>query len=537
MMCNFDDFESQSPDLRVREVDLKISQILDGRNNEQPQRNLSQNLLNDDLITRFRPLIGDAVDDARVFLNSNDVYLLFRVDYDALNQPIYLMYNTKDKDLLQFLKIGLRRYITELQHNAQDGHTFMPDRDIKSLLDELEISARNHLAETPFRLRIAPARGTVLYDLNDHLHRVLKITAYDQEYVYKSDLNSVFKYINNPTEQLYSANGSINDIDRIFQYINIPENERLLFKVYLISCLLPIMQHPILNIYGPARSGKSLCTHVIKTLIDPSPSLFNRERLDIIREIESNYYSVIDNNLRMSNNELDILLNAISEENHLVNMGSRQPDVFYNNYPCVCIVSNTIAFERENLLQQSIHFEMQRIDQITDRQLLLNQFRDNQAAIFSGMVQALTDAMHSYNEYNFNEIGRMTDFDLYNFARWGYVIAEILEPDQGHEFISQYFENIRYQNLFIAQQDSFIELIIRFVNTREGWHGLASELYIDLTTFARTNGFPINADTLPGSASALSAKLNSNRDRLLARNINYQNARTNTGARIYLTSI
>ena len=79
MMCNFDDFESQSPDLRVREVDLKISQILDGRNNEQPQRNLSQNLLNDDLITRFRPLIGDAVDDARVFLNSNDVYLLFRV--------------------------------------------------------------------------------------------------------------------------------------------------------------------------------------------------------------------------------------------------------------------------------------------------------------------------------------------------------------------------------------------------------------------------------------------------------------------------
>lgn len=70
------------------------------------------------------------------------------------------------------------------------------------------------------------------------------------------------------------ANGE-DDINCLLDYVNLEEDDELMFLVYLISCFIPGVQHLILNIWGEAGTGKTTISKIIKDLVDSSKSMLN----------------------------------------------------------------------------------------------------------------------------------------------------------------------------------------------------------------------------------------------------------------------
>jgi hypothetical protein len=57
---------------------------------------------------------------------------------------------------------------------------------------------------------------------------------------------------------------------KILNYVNIKPELHLLFCVWLVTCFVPNIQHPMPIIHGEKGAAKSTACELLKTVIDPS---------------------------------------------------------------------------------------------------------------------------------------------------------------------------------------------------------------------------------------------------------------------------
>ena len=70
-------------------------------------------------------------------------------------------------------------------------------------------------------------------------------------------------------------------LDDLFDLINVTDpKDQLLLKVYVVSCLVPDIPHPILLVQGPQGCGKSDMMRILRKLVDPSAVLLQSFRYD-----------------------------------------------------------------------------------------------------------------------------------------------------------------------------------------------------------------------------------------------------------------
>ncbi|GAB4490097.1 MAG: hypothetical protein OHK006_22500 [Thermodesulfovibrionales bacterium] len=78
----------------------------------------------------------------------------------------------------------------------------------------------------------------------------------------------LFRHYSHQLRQVEPVSGG--DPWLLFDYMNIPQEQRLLALVHVISCLVPNIPRPILAFYGPHGAGKTNNSKVLKSVIDPS---------------------------------------------------------------------------------------------------------------------------------------------------------------------------------------------------------------------------------------------------------------------------
>ena len=87
--------------------------------------------------------------------------------------------------------------------------------------------------------------------------------------------------------------------DKLLNLTNVKnEKHRHLLKVYIISTLIPEIDHVILTTYGPKGSAKSFLLELIKKLVDPTkPTLLTLHRNieQFIQQVNHNYINYYDN--------------------------------------------------------------------------------------------------------------------------------------------------------------------------------------------------------------------------------------------------
>ncbi len=142
----------------------------------------------------------------------------------------------------------------------EDTADILTTENLNNVLRVLEAKA-TFSGNPPKELHLRVAKydngNSILYDLTNPEWQVVRVTVtgWDIEYA-----PVVFTRYSNQIPQVYPSKEYPPDIfDRFMDLLNIKDSEdnKLLFKVYIISLFYPEIQHPALMLYGEKATAKS----------------------------------------------------------------------------------------------------------------------------------------------------------------------------------------------------------------------------------------------------------------------------------------
>ena len=125
------------------------------------------------------------------------------------------------------------------------------------------------------KIRIGIEDNIIYYDIldiNSNTPHFVKISANDW-CIETGNLDN-YEWNSFQLQQELPAKGN-EDIECLLNYVNLEDDDKLMFLIYTIACFIPNIQHPILNICGEAGTGKSTLSKIIKDLVDPSNAPLN----------------------------------------------------------------------------------------------------------------------------------------------------------------------------------------------------------------------------------------------------------------------
>lgn len=347
--------------------------------------------------------------------------------------------------------------------------------------------------------RIADKDGAFWYDLCDG--RAVKITSDGWEIT--NNFPILFRrYTHQQPQTEPSRNGNAWDI---FKYLNIHEENHLLVLVYVISCFIPDIPHPIFHPHGQHGAGKTTLCNVIKRLCDPSSIeaiITPRDATQLIQVLAHHHVCLFDNMSDLPVWMSDILAQACTGGGFSKRqLFTDDDDIVYQIKRCIGINGINLLISRSDLMDRSILLHLDRIDpsKRKDEKVLWTEFEKDKAGILGGIFSVLSAAIREYPSINPNRLPRMADF-----ARWGYAITKALGRDV-NEFSKAYQLNIERQNEEVIANNTLAQAVLRFMEGKEVWEGTIKEAYQALSDIAR----PDKSDgTFPKTERGLRKQLN-----------------------------
>ncbi len=401
------------------------------------------------------------------------------------------------------------------------NHTFCPSEIelvssyIESLVEDEEIEER------PYFTRIGETGRTLYYDLGGKDHKIVVVTQQNKVKITdNSDCKVCFqKGKPQVMPNLEAQPEQLCDLLRPFFRLKNKKNF-LLLAVYIVSCFIHEMNHPILILHGEAGSSKSSSVEAIGKIVDPHGSsnklTMNPDRKGMIAALSHRYFLGFDNlDTALKKWQSDLLCNACTG-------GSEPMRVLYETNTlqeacikgCVCLNGLTVVATEPDLLDRAILLELERIpdnEYMTENEL--NKcFEDVLPDILGAIFNTLHRALNLYDSVQYFPHTRMQDF-----AKWGYCIAEALGR-KGKAFADLYEKN-REQAKKESKPPMIIECLITMMRFTREWKGTMTELRECLWPIAKQRGYK-NLD-FPASASALSRQLGYYKESLASEGFTY----------------
>ena len=192
--------------------------------------------------------------------------------------------------------------------------------------------------------------------------------------------------------------------DDIFeQLLNLPNvknpHQRLLLKVYIVSTLIPEIDHVILTTYGPQGAAKSFLLELIKKLIDPTkPTLLTLHRNvdQFIQQVNHNYINYYDNVKYIPSWLSDEICKAVTGTGHTKRqLYTTDEDIVYENWRPLGLNGINIALNESDALSRSLFIELEEIDEESRRKEedLCKEFEGIKHQILGNILDILVKAM------------------------------------------------------------------------------------------------------------------------------------------------
>jgi len=405
---------------------------------------------------------------------------------------------------------GFRAILAGILASAEDG--VIASHVLKAVVDGLENHALVHGRILTAHNRIAQIRrGEVWYDLVDSDWRAVRIDA------------AGWNVVNNPTILFARYKHQVSQVEPIvggsltsvFNYIPVNDPDaQLLLLVYLVSCFLPDIPHPVLILHGSHGSGKSFAFCVLRQLVDPSDmqTLSFPSREELPQVLHHHWCPYFDNLPTLRDWQSDALCRAVTGEGFSKRMlYSDQDDVIFKFRRCIGLNGISVAATRPDLLDRSIIVRLERIDpsQRQTEDTLWSQFDRDRAKILGAIFDILSEAIRLYPTLNLHTTERMADF-----TQWGCAIAQAMGRKQS-DFRKVYSANLRAQNEEVVSSHP-VAATLRIFALKEGqWKGTASALYTELEPIAVKEKFDTKSREWPKGASALSRRIEEVRPNLI----------------------
>lgn len=300
-----------------------------------------------------------------------------------------------------------------------------------------------------------------------------------------------------------------NHVKRILEFVNLTDDkDRLLFVVYLISCFIPDIPHPIPVLHGDKGSAKSTVFKMLKEIIDPSVLrilTFPKDNQELVQKLDHHHFAPFDNVTNLSEWQSDALCRActgegFSKREHY----SNDEDVLFDYQRCIGLNGVNIVASKADLLDRAILLKLDRIpkDRRKPEDVLWKMFNETKSEILAGVFTILARATAIKSTIVLTELPRMADFMV-----WGCAISDAL-GDGWKAFYDAYSANIQSQNKEAIEASPVGELILRFMEDKQSWKGRASELLTELENKAIEHKINIKAKSFPKAANTLTRRIN-----------------------------
>jgi hypothetical protein len=301
---------------------------------------------------------------------------------------------------------------------------------------------------------------------------------------------------------------------KLFDFVNVAEEHKLLFLVTIVSFLIPEIPHPIFHPYGSQGSGKTFLCTMVKSLIDPSSvgTFFKSNKLEeIVQQLNNNYVCMYDNFSSVSNDISDLFAVACTGGTFTKRkLYTDNEDVVFKLRNCVGVNGINLQIRRDDLMDRAVLLHLERISEDARREEseLLKEFELVKPIILGGFLDAIVKAMNIYPDVKLDKMPRMADF-----YRWGYAIAEGLDG-KGEQFIEDYRLNVELQKELLVEDNLLTQAIINKMDTvHEIWETTVGAAFKELKLIVNPDKsdptFPRDSKTLARSLESVKATLNS----------------------------
>jgi hypothetical protein len=452
-------------------------------------------------------------------------YVAVRLGKDQYGEPYVAVRLGKEKHL-EIMSLESRKYKYYLARLFREntGGQIVGKEAINSTVNVLSANAEFDGETVPLHLRVAWGRienkareGYIYYDMTDQQWRIIEISKYGWQIISGSDTDVpiLFKRYNQVAQVEPDRNYSIDIFDQFLNLTNVRNKKhKHLLKVYIVSLLIPDIDHTILTTYGPKGAAKSFLLELIKKLIDPSkPTLLTLQKniAEFIQQVNHIYLPFYDNVKFIPYWLSDEICKAITGIGHTKRkLYSNNEDFIYEHKRCISLNGINVALTEPDALDRSIFIELQHIDDEDRRkeEELIAEFERIRPKLMGYIFDVLVKAMQIKPKLRLTRLSRMADF-----TEWGEAISQAIGY-QEMSFIEAYQENRNEQNRVAVNENIVGSLFVKFYNNYEETNenpifvGSPEILYKALVDFAEGNEININNRQFPKTSEILIKKLN-----------------------------
>ena len=365
-----------------------------------------------------------------------------------------------------------------------------PGQDaLKSAINILQGRAIYDGESHKLHIRVADHESAYWYYLSDDRRRAVRISRDGWEVVDEPPI--LFRhYTHMRPQDEPERQERPGALDKLLDLFNFRENDRRMFKIMLITDLVPGIAHCGLSLSGQQGCGKTLVLKMEKQLIDPSSIeilSFPKKDEEFLRLLDRHYIVPFDNITRVSWERSDMLCRSISGES------SATRKLYTDDEDYIRAIKRIIRMNGLNnnirasdLLSRMILMELTPIGEMRGEKALWEDFYRLRPDALGELFDLLSKTMDIYENITSSKAPRMADW-----YEWAEAAAVALGMQQ-HEFTELFAEYEEKQDSEALEQSSLAPILEGFARDGEkAYVGTAADLLKILTLRADEQGISI----------------------------------------------
>lgn len=457
----------------------------------------------------------------RLVLETENIETLF---IDQYGKPFTAVRIGKNGylEILSMSGTKFKRYLTKLYR--ENTHKSIGDGSLNTVITTLAAEAQFNGEMIPLDLRVAWGSGThkskkdcIYYDLCDTQGNIIEISKEGCRIINgkDNDVPILFRKYNQQPQVMPDWNYPNDIFDQLLNITNVKDSvQRHLLKVYIISTMIPDIDHVILTTYGPKGAAKSFLLKLIKKLVDPtSPLLLTlHKNIDqFIQQVNHNYLNYYDNVKYIPYWSSDEICKATTGVGHTKRqLFTDDEDIVYEHKRCLGLNGINVALIESDALDRSLFVELEEIDEDVRKKEndLWREFEKIKPQVLGYILDILSKAIQIKSTLKLDKLPRMADF-----AEWGEAISQVMGYPP-NSFLEAYAENRNEQNIIAVNENRVGSLLHKYIQELEGQLGPITNvnfepqtLYMELIRFAEDNNIGIRDRQFPKNAATLVKKI------------------------------
>jgi hypothetical protein len=278
-------------------------------------------------------------------------------------------------------------------------------------------------------------------------------------------------------------------LDTLENMINLKSaRDKRMLKAYVATLPLPHVPRPILQTTGVMGSGKTTAGRVIKRLLDPTaPETVRMDPRDFLQKASHSYIVMLDNINSVPEWGVDTLCRLVTgEADSKRSLYTDDEDFIYEMKRAVLLNGINAPTERGDAQDRTLPVELDRIPDGARRseEDLWAEFNREHALLLGATFGALSEALAERESLRLPRRPRLAD--------WGEYAATIYRAMCWQEdglraeqlFLEDWGEVVKVQNQGTLDGSPVAQAILSFMESRNDWTGLASDLYAKLEATA-----------------------------------------------------